>query len=171
VQYYARHVPNLGKTHQFHRRQGKSLSIWLQVSTDFLYRDIEVLFVALDANFCLRCRAVSNDQSDPSLSQGWAYFVEDTAFKKYLCDHKNDTQEACLLTPEYWHILILIEKSTCSNHNAVNMAGCQVQVYSGRGSGQVWMKTDEGQGQGAGQEVSLARVGDRLDSTTKDNKC
>jgi len=47
---------------------------------------------------------------------------------------------------------------------------CQVQVYSGRGSGQVWTKADKGQGQGAGQEVSPAGVGDRLDSTTKDNE-
>jgi len=47
---------------------------------------------------------------------------------------------------------------------------CQVRVYSGRGSGQVRTKTDEGQGQGAGQGVSPAGVGDRLDSTTKDNK-
>jgi len=48
---------------------------------------------------------------------------------------------------------------------------CQVRVYSGRGSSQVRMKADKGQRQGAGQEVSLARVGDRLDSTTKDNEC
>jgi len=47
---------------------------------------------------------------------------------------------------------------------------CQVRVYFGRGSGQVRTKADEGQGQGAGQEVSPARVGDRLDSTTKDNE-
>jgi len=47
---------------------------------------------------------------------------------------------------------------------------CQVQVYSGRGSSQVWTKADEGQGQGAGQGVSPAGVGDRLDSTTKDNE-
>ena len=47
---------------------------------------------------------------------------------------------------------------------------CQVQVYSGRGSGQVQTKADEGQGQGAGQGVSPARVGDRLDSMTKDNE-
>jgi len=47
---------------------------------------------------------------------------------------------------------------------------CQVWVYSGRGSNQVWMKTDKGQGQGAGQEVSPAGVGDCLDSTTKDNE-
>jgi len=30
---------------------------------------------------------------------------------------------------------------------------------------------DEGRGQRAGQEFSPARVGDRLDSTTKDNEC
>ena len=29
------------------------------------------------------------------------------------------------------------------------------------------MKTDKGEGQRAGQEVSLAGVGDRLDSTTR----
>jgi len=47
---------------------------------------------------------------------------------------------------------------------------CQVRVYSGRGSGQVRMETDEGRGQRAGQEISPAGVGDRLDSTTKDNE-
>jgi len=47
---------------------------------------------------------------------------------------------------------------------------CQVRVYSGRGSSQVWTKADKGQRQGAGQEVSPARVGDRLDSMTKDNE-
>jgi len=51
-----------------------------------------------------------------------------------------------------------------------NMVYCQVRVYSGKGSGQVRMEMDEGQGQGAGQGVSPARVGDRLDSTTKDNE-
>ena len=50
------------------------------------------------------------------------------------------------------------------------MGHCQVRVYSSRGSGQVRTKADEGQGQGAGQEVSPAGVGDRLDSMTKDNK-
>ena len=43
---------------------------------------------------------------------------------------------------------------------------CQVQVYSSRGSSQVWTKMDKGKGQRAGQDVSPARVGDRLDSTT-----
>jgi len=47
---------------------------------------------------------------------------------------------------------------------------CQVQVYSGRRSGQVRMEMDEGRGQRAGQEISPAGVGDRLDSMTKDNE-
>ncbi|KAI5999827.1 hypothetical protein F5J12DRAFT_784599 [Pisolithus orientalis] len=53
-----------------------------------------------------RCCAVSNNENNPSLSQGWAYSVEDTMFKRYLSDHWHDIQE----------------KSMCSNHNAVNMA-------------------------------------------------
>ena len=47
---------------------------------------------------------------------------------------------------------------------------CQVWVYSGRGSGQVRTKADEGRGQRAGQGISPAGVGDRLDSTTKGNE-
>ena len=47
---------------------------------------------------------------------------------------------------------------------------CHVWVYSGRGSGQVRTRADEGREQRAGQEISPARVGDRLDSTTKDNE-
>ena len=58
-------------------------------------RDIDALFIALDANFRLRCHVVSNNEIDPSLSQGWGYFVEDTAFKAYLHDHKGDIQEGC----------------------------------------------------------------------------
>jgi len=48
---------------------------------------------------------------------------------------------------------------------------CQVWVYSGKGSSQVRTETDEERGQRAGQEISPAGVGDRLDSTTKDNEC
>ena len=47
---------------------------------------------------------------------------------------------------------------------------CQVRIYSGKGSGQVRTETDEGREQRAGQEVSPAEVGDRVDSTTKDNE-
>ncbi|KAI6032422.1 hypothetical protein EDC04DRAFT_2518762, partial [Pisolithus marmoratus] len=38
------------------------------------------LFVALDTNFRLKQRAVSKDSNDPSLSKGWAYFVEESTY-------------------------------------------------------------------------------------------
>ncbi|KAG2356874.1 hypothetical protein BDR07DRAFT_1453293 [Suillus spraguei] len=63
-------------------------------------------FLAIDANFRLKRRAVSSDETDPSLSQGWAYFVEEKSYKSDILDRIGDIQE----------------KSTCSNHNAVNMA-------------------------------------------------
>ncbi|KAF8839151.1 hypothetical protein BDN67DRAFT_982034, partial [Paxillus ammoniavirescens] len=64
------------------------------------------LFVAIDVNFRLKRRAVLKDSVDPSLSQGWAYFVAEAAYKSHLKKHLNQPQE----------------KSTCASHNAVNMA-------------------------------------------------
>ncbi|KAG1738676.1 uncharacterized protein EDB91DRAFT_1237718 [Suillus paluster] len=64
------------------------------------------LFVAIDANFRLKRHIVSKDSMDPSLSCSWAYFVEETAYKKYLQTCSGNTQQ----------------KSTCSSHNAMNMA-------------------------------------------------
>ncbi|KAG1832385.1 hypothetical protein EV424DRAFT_1469546 [Suillus variegatus] len=51
-------------------------------------------------------RDISSDEADPSLSKGWSYFVEEEKFKSHLKEHLSETQE----------------KSSCSNHNAVNMA-------------------------------------------------
>ncbi|KAH0826244.1 hypothetical protein J3R83DRAFT_5708 [Lanmaoa asiatica] len=84
---------------------GKNLpDNWDKVSKDkqWLY----ALFVAIDANFRLKRRAVSKDDVDPSLSQGWGYFVEELSYKLYLRDHANFRQE----------------KSMCSSHSAVNAA-------------------------------------------------
>ncbi|KAG1789918.1 hypothetical protein EV424DRAFT_1549952 [Suillus variegatus] len=63
-------------------------------------------FVAIDANFRLKRRNVSTNEADPSLSKGWSYFVEEADYKLYLAEHLGEAQE----------------KSTCSSHNAVNMA-------------------------------------------------
>ncbi|KAG2358417.1 hypothetical protein BDR07DRAFT_1187590, partial [Suillus spraguei] len=60
----------------------------------------------IDANFCLKRHAVSSNETDPSLSRGWAYFVEEKSYKSYILDRIGDIQE----------------KSTCLNHNAMNMA-------------------------------------------------
>ncbi|KAG2107192.1 uncharacterized protein F5147DRAFT_746009 [Suillus discolor] len=57
------------------------------------------LFLAIDANFHLKRRAVSSDETNPSLSR-------ETSYKSYISDRAGDVQE----------------KSTCSSHNAMNMA-------------------------------------------------
>ncbi|KAG1746426.1 hypothetical protein EDB19DRAFT_1952649 [Suillus lakei] len=64
------------------------------------------LFVAIDANFHLKRKVVSNNFTDPSLSRGWTYFVEEAGYKEFLTEK----------------IDIVQEKSTCSSHTAVNMA-------------------------------------------------
>ncbi|KAF8194573.1 hypothetical protein BJ912DRAFT_1030927 [Pholiota molesta] len=48
--------------------------------SEFLYR----LFIGLDANFRLKRRMVSSQASDPSLSNGWSYFVEEVDYKAFL---------------------------------------------------------------------------------------
>ncbi|KAF8449520.1 hypothetical protein L210DRAFT_3641113 [Boletus edulis BED1] len=68
------------------------------------------LFVAINANFWLKRRAVSKDAVDPSLSGGWSYFVEEQRYKQYLSEHSNTWQE----------------QSTCASHNAVNAADTKV---------------------------------------------
>jgi len=47
---------------------------------------------------------------------------------------------------------------TVSTQTSVLLCFCQVRVYSGKGSGQVWMKTDEGRGQRFGQRLARAGV-------------
>ncbi|KIK74769.1 hypothetical protein PAXRUDRAFT_19552 [Paxillus rubicundulus Ve08.2h10] len=64
------------------------------------------LFVAVNANFHLKRKKVSKDAVDPSLSKGWVYFVEELDYKVFLNRH----------------IDVIQEKSTCSSHNAFNMA-------------------------------------------------
>ncbi|KAG1839003.1 hypothetical protein C8R48DRAFT_751508 [Suillus tomentosus] len=69
-------------------------------------RWLYALFIAIDANFRLKRKVVSSDQVDPGLNAGWAYFVEEHAYKSYLSERTNERQE----------------RSTCVSHNAVNMA-------------------------------------------------
>ncbi|KAG1845839.1 hypothetical protein F4604DRAFT_1884248 [Suillus subluteus] len=85
-------------------------------------RWLYAVFLAIDANFRLKRRNVSSDQADPSLSKGWAYFVEEKDYKAFLAEHLTDAQE----------------KSTCSSHNAVNMADTkQSQGLAATGVGTV----------------------------------
>ncbi|KIJ10070.1 hypothetical protein PAXINDRAFT_16915 [Paxillus involutus ATCC 200175] len=64
------------------------------------------LFLGIDANFRMCRRDKSSEAVDPSFSQGWAYFVEQSAFKETI----NNTAG------------LVQEKSSCVSHNAVNLA-------------------------------------------------
>ncbi|KAG1894399.1 uncharacterized protein F5891DRAFT_1130931 [Suillus fuscotomentosus] len=64
------------------------------------------IFVAIDANFCLARKNISSYTVDPGLSNGWSYFMEEKRYKTFLNEVSKQPQE----------------KSTCINHNAVNLA-------------------------------------------------
>ncbi|KAJ3529367.1 hypothetical protein NMY22_g9027 [Coprinellus aureogranulatus] len=67
---------------------------------------LHALNIGLDANFRLKRKSVSNDEADPGLSHGFSYFVEDRRFRGYIASKNNETEP----------------KSTCSRHDAVNLA-------------------------------------------------
>ncbi|SJL06441.1 uncharacterized protein ARMOST_09778 [Armillaria ostoyae] len=78
---------------------------WNQnLATRWLYR----LFLAIDANFWLRRLNVSSDRSDPGLNLGYAYFVDETAFRNHI--------------DMFGKVIPEEEKSTCNNHDAVKLA-------------------------------------------------
>jgi hypothetical protein len=52
----------------------------------FLISWIYALFVAIYANFHLKRKVVSNNTTDPGLSRGWAYFIEEGVYKQFLDD-------------------------------------------------------------------------------------
>lgn len=55
------------------------------------------LFVGIDTNFHLKCKIVSKDSMDPSLSNGWGYFVKETVYKAFLNSNSNINQEVSFL--------------------------------------------------------------------------
>ena len=49
--------------------------------------------LALDANFRMSRKAISNKGKDPSLTTGYGYFVDNGAFEAHLEAHKGERQE------------------------------------------------------------------------------
>lgn len=85
-------------------------------------RYLHALNVGLDANYRLKRKDVSGDTADPGLSHGWSYFVDDRGFRVYLKPHESDVED----------------KSTCSRHDAVNLADIRPgQGYAATGVGTV----------------------------------
>lgn len=48
--------------------------------------------IAIDANFQLRRRVISNETRDPALSSGWGYFVEDVTYQEFLKNQVEDDE-------------------------------------------------------------------------------
>lgn len=84
------------------------------IAADGHPRWLYTLYIAIDANFRLRRKDVSSEEKDPGLSKGFAYLVDDTAFREYLKEYLD---------------LIIEEKSTCSTHDAIKSAS----IRGGRG--------------------------------------
>ncbi len=72
-----------------------------------LHRWLYQLYISLDANFRLKRKKVSCEESDPSLNDGIAYMVKEQQYKVFLEATGN-------LPPE--------KHTHCNNHNAVKLA-------------------------------------------------
>ena len=76
-------------TTQLDRRIGRPC-VSYTLSVDILFSDanhrsfLYTLFLAIDANFRLKRRAVSNEERDPALISGQGYFVEDKTYREHL---------------------------------------------------------------------------------------
>lgn len=56
-------------------------------------RYLYALFVGIDANFRLKRKKVSSEERDPSLNEGWAFFVEEGPYKTHLEKHWAQKQD------------------------------------------------------------------------------
>lgn len=50
------------------------------------------MFLAVDANFRLKNKIVSDEVKNPLLSDGWAYFVQKTEYTEHLRRYVNQTE-------------------------------------------------------------------------------
>lgn len=117
----------------------KSPSLESHIGTDSRGRSKHALFVGIDANFRLKRRAISSEEKDPSLSEGWAFFVEETAYKAHLTKHWNQPQEVSvgLFTLASKLYSTFEQRSTCVDHDAVNKPDKESRGNASSGVGAV----------------------------------
>ncbi|KAF8170553.1 hypothetical protein BJ912DRAFT_933216 [Pholiota molesta] len=77
---------------------------WTERPKEFQFLD--TLFISIDANFRLKRKNVSSHDSDPGLSKGYSYFVEETRYREHLKNYISEKEP----------------KSSCSRHDAVNLS-------------------------------------------------
>lgn len=81
--------------------------------------------IAIDANFRLKRRAISNNLRDPALGSGWAYFVEDEPYREHILKYA-DQEDVCDIhsTSEYVTYLL----SDLDVHGVCSFGTCEHQV-------------------------------------------
>ncbi|KAG1853668.1 hypothetical protein F4604DRAFT_1686257 [Suillus subluteus] len=73
--------------------QGRTFQLIGKILLSSTVRWLYALFLTIDTNFWLKCKAISNDNINQSLSRGWGYFVEEGAYKDFLCSSVDSIQE------------------------------------------------------------------------------
>lgn len=94
--------PPIGRPHP--KNKGKSplsFIVWHSIICQWF----NSLFLGIDANFMLKCKNVSKESSDPSLSKGWSYFIKERNYKQHLSKHIDQPIKVSLL-----HILFEYRK-------------------------------------------------------------
>lgn len=95
--------------------------------------------MAIDANFRLVRKEISSEELDPSLSDGWAFFVKTQPYRDYLAAHWAEPQPVRVSQIENDHFGKLMhasrQRSTCVNHEAVNNPDKAVKGKSVSGGG------------------------------------
>ena len=96
--YFAQHAHSRESTYRqtgsrCQQNEGTSINVLLFCRSDATCRFLYALFLSLDANFQMKRKKVSNDERDPSLNEGWAYFVEEGPYKEHLTKHWDQKQD------------------------------------------------------------------------------
>lgn len=76
------------------RIRGNSIYKQIFIANDTL-RYLYALFIGIDANFRLKRKITSSEDRDPSLGGGWAFFVEEKAYKAHLTENWSQKQPVC----------------------------------------------------------------------------
>jgi hypothetical protein len=140
---------------------------WEQVPDD--RKSLHALFLALDANFRLKRKNVSSQKADPGLNKGWAYFVEETAYKTHLNGYKNQRDPVCTscLSCQQIETDKSQKKSTCSRHDAVNLSNSKPnRGHAASGVGKVVCARH---GMNLPSSVGDLQVGERFVDITTNN--
>jgi len=86
-------------------------------------------------------KKVSSEDADPTLSPGWAYFVESTKYKQHLANYQEQKETVSHYLFKFFvrlgGLTVLNKKSTCVKHHAVTDANGRFENLAASGLGTV----------------------------------